>query len=260
MPEVKCTTCNKIFYIKPYLLGKPRFCSRKCNGLYKKIIFQDKTKHPMWNSIKSNCKQCGKEFFVSGYKKMKGFGKYCSQKCSIETRFKIGQIAWNKGKNHLSLSARQSISRSHKGKKWTEEHRRKYYEHFRLHPRKLSDEHKRKIGEAHRKKDGRKSTGDYVYLYSPNHPNKTQEGYILEHHLVIEKEIERYVKKGECVHHINGDKVDNRIDNLVLCVDCREHNKIHDVMEKFTFNLIKSGKVIYEKKAGQFKLRENSIN
>lgn len=63
----------------------------------------------------------------------------------------------------------------------------------------------------------------YVYIYSPNHPEKTQDGYVCEHRLIIEKKIGRYLKRSEAVHHKNGNRTDNRIDNLVLCKSNGRH-------------------------------------
>lgn len=66
----------------------------------------------------------------------------------------------------------------------------------------------------------------YKYILFPEHPKATKAGYVLEHRLIMEKHIGRYLNENECVHHINENTLDNRIENLEV-VSPAEHVKIH---------------------------------
>lgn len=67
--------------------------------------------------------------------------------------------------------------------------------------------------------------GDYTRIYLPSHP-KNVNGYVREHIYVMEKHIGRYLKKGEEVHHIDCNKRNNDISNLVILTKS-EHMKVH---------------------------------
>lgn len=67
----------------------------------------------------------------------------------------------------------------------------------------------------------------YNLIYSPDHPYADHDGYIREHRLVMEKHLGRTLLPNELVHHINGDRKDNRIENLMLFNSIGKHIAHH---------------------------------
>ena len=61
------------------------------------------------------------------------------------------------------------------------------------------------------------NTHGYILVRSPTHPKAYKHGlYVFEHILVMEKYIGRYLTKEEVVHHKDGNRQNNAIDNLQL--------------------------------------------
>ena len=119
------------------------------------------------------------------------------------TKEKISKA--NKGRpsclkgTHLSQETKIKISNSKKNK-------------FKIHT---------KYG-GHKKK---RSDG-YVRVYVPTHKNASKDGYVMEHKLVMEEYLGRYLKDDEVVHHKNKIRNDNRIENLQL-MTFKEHASFH---------------------------------
>lgn len=120
--------------------------------------------------------------------------------------------AWNKGLKGFTVSnetkLKMRLSRlgkvsGMKGKKHSEETRKK-----------MSID--RSGNKSYRWKGGiLTDRNGYIYEYCPNHPS-TVNVHVPQHRLIMEKKVGRYLFKHETVHHKNGIRNDNRIENLEL--------------------------------------------
>lgn len=63
----------------------------------------------------------------------------------------------------------------------------------------------------------------YVSVWMPDHPSARKSGRVLEHRLVMEAHIGRHLHPDEVVHHRNGDRSDNRVENLEVFASNAEH-------------------------------------
>ncbi|MRX54681.1 hypothetical protein GJU41_11925 [Bacillus idriensis] len=74
---------------------------------------------------------------------------------------------------------------------------------------------------------GVNSTG-YRYVRDINHPNRDKDNYVLEHRLVMEKDLNRYLTSEEVVHHRDRNRLNNCLENLYLFPNNRSHTCFHN--------------------------------
>ena len=92
----------------------------------------------------------------------------------------------------------------------------------------------RQVGVNHPNWKGGRVKEHYGYVYIKLQPGdffypmatKKGMGYVLEHRLVMAKSLNRCLLPWEVVHHRNGDRDDNRLDNLELLPMQGKHNTI----------------------------------
>lgn len=88
------------------------------------------------------------------------------------------------------------------------------------------------------KSDTKITNYGYRKIRSLDHPFKDCNGFVMEHRLIAEKYLlndansvtingRKYLKPELEVHHINGNKTDNRVGNLIIMTKS-EHMSLHD--------------------------------
>lgn len=75
---------------------------------------------------------------------------------------------------------------------------------------------------------------------------------IFTHRTKMEEMIGRELISSEIVHHIDGDKSNDDIDNLYLCNSISDHILLHDSLEKIAMELFKKGKIKFNKEKGRY--------
>lgn len=90
----------------------------------------------------------------------------------------------------------------------------------------------------------------YRLVACPDHHRADTRGYVMEHILVWERETGIAVPENCCIHHLNGDKTDNRIQNL-----CLMQHKAHTVFHHTGAKRSKETK----EKISQAKRRKNYV-
>lgn len=186
---LKCEHCQKTFEVKASLAKSYRFCSMTCRTKARTEIIV--------------CAQCGKVFTKQKCYK----ARYCSLSCSTTAR----NLTKTNPSYHRDISGKKNP----------------------MYGKGQFGKDNGMFGKTREQnpswKGGRKVRKDgYILVYAPNHPRAINNGnnettYILEHRLIMENHLGRFLEPEEVVHHIDGNPQNNSITNLHLYKNQAEH-------------------------------------
>lgn len=110
-------------------------------------------------------------------------------------------------------------------------------------------------------KGGKYIGGDgYVMIYVGDNGSEIGwHSYRKEHTIVFEESLNRKLTADEVIHHIDGDKTDNQIENLWL-TDGIGHRNAHNSLQNIGYVLYKKGIIGFDKTQGSYFLKDNHEN
>lgn len=193
MVEYVCRACGKICTAK-YKSQIKKYCSHKCANVSRWKNTEPKIKTLI-------CETCGKEFKVrcSDSRLKNGTVRFCSQKCAGASN-KKGET------KECQFCGKKFYTTRHKfcSKECANSYKKQHYKHKTY------------------------LENGYIVEYA-NGNNKNN--CIKQHRRIMEEHLGRKLREDEVVHHLNGIKTDNRIENLRV-MSRKEHSAMHRIKEK----------------------------
>lgn len=104
----------------------------------------------------------------------------------------------------------------------------------------------------------KKKSSGHILVYAPDHPNAVK-NFVPEHRMIVENAIGRVLRRDEFVHHINCDKADNRLENLVV-LDSYTHNTAHGSIESCVPELFAIGVLEFDRSTNRYIVKKANRN
>jgi hypothetical protein len=188
-----CQHCNNPFMASTKEQAiRNKTCSRKCAGNLTSIA-----KKGIKIQGKIKCKKCLVLFYPT-YQSKNRPRIYCSWVCAGKSK------DWLKNYSNNGLGKKNPKKGS-----------------------KLEKNYFWKGGITYMKRKGKYSFQPIKYIKCPIEyiEMSRKDGYVMEHRLKVAIELKRPLTRDECVHHINHDATDNRIENLMLFKNNSDHKR-----------------------------------
>jgi len=251
-----CRNCNKIINTEQ-LYGKGIFCNKKCQlaYAYKSNKNYISTINSKWHTydrieVKKVCPKCNNVFSVQRLINKEGVElikkherKFCSGRCSHtrshteaakekirvaltidpykKTCINCGKIFYTKKSKQMCCSQSCGSSIANKQRKNI------ILENGIFTIIDLFNRYNIKIDKPLFDISAISSQGvKYNYAHVKNHPYANKRGCVLEHRAVMELHLNRFLTKGEVVHHKDENGKNNKIENLELMTNTK-HCSLH---------------------------------